>query len=128
MVSLDASFCIDALNGTGAANAKERELEASGARLCISVPAAMEVLVWGRRHGETAWKKTSELIDRLEVLDANLEVAQETSRLWLECEKRGATVPAIDLLIAATARVYHQSLVTRDSDFHRVAGLTIESY
>lgn len=127
-VCLDATYCIDFLQGRDAAIAKARDLEGVHANLAISVPAAMEVLLWGRRHGEKALRRTLDLIERVEILNANLEVAQEASRLGLECERRGAMVPNMDLLIAATARLHHKILVTRDSDFHRVAGLTLESY
>ena len=127
-VCLDATYCIDFLQGREAAIAKAHDLEGEHASLAIPVPAAMEVLLWGRRHGDKALRRTLDLIERVEVLDSTLEVAQEASRLGLECERRGAMVPNMDLLIAATARVHRKILVTRDSDFHRVAGLTLESY
>lgn len=127
-VGLDSTFCIDFLRGVQPAAEKAQEIEATGEHLSISVPVAMEILVWGRRHGEKALSGTIELLERVGVLDSTLEIAHEASRLRLECERRGGAVGAIDLLIAATARVHHQSLLTRDSDFHRVPGLTLLSY
>lgn len=125
---LDAPFCIDFLNGRPPAVQKAREMEGSQTSLSLAVPAAAEVLLWGRRHGEGAWRRTTDLVGRLEVVDATLEVAHEASRLGRECERRGGMVAMMDLLVAATARLQGRALVTRDSDFHRIPGLTIESY
>lgn len=127
-ICLDATYCIDFLQGRETAIAKAREWEGGQTRLAIPVPAVMEVLLWGRRHGEKALRCTLDLIERVEILDSNLEVAQEASRLGAECVRRGAIVPNMDLLIAATARLHRKTLITRDADFHRVVGVTLESY
>lgn len=127
-VCLDASYCLDFLRGLEAAVSKAHEWEDSATELFLPVPAALEVLLWGRRHGEHSLRLTGELLDRNEILDSTLEVANEAARLGNECARRGGTVPNMDLLIAATARLHRLPLVTRDSDFHRIAGLTIESY
>lgn len=61
----------------------------------------------------------------VEVVDVNLEIATECSRIWVALEQAGRPIPAFDMLIAATATVRGWPLWTRDAHFDRVHGLEL---
>jgi predicted nucleic acid-binding protein len=128
MKSVDASFCFDYLRGDGGAVSRGREFDQAGVQLTIAAPALMEVLLEAYRRGGRLWERVLDLTGRLEVLTVDASVADEAARLGADCVKRGASVPNTDLMIAACARLNHQALVTRDSDFQRISGMAIETY
>lgn len=73
---------------------------------------------------------------RVDVLCAALRIVPtderfplEYGRLFGELRRRGESISAMDLLIAAAARVEDARLVTRNvRDFERVPGLNVISY
>ena len=54
--------------------------------------------------------------------------ADHYARLKLACKAAGAALDENDLWIAATAAALGATLVTRDKDFTRVPGLTIDDW
>ena len=61
--------------------------------------------------------------DRILVLDADVFV--EWGRLCGVTEKKGRLLPVLDALMAAAAIVHHMTLVTRNEDDVRVAGVLL---
>ncbi|MBM4080516.1 MAG: type II toxin-antitoxin system VapC family toxin, partial [Planctomycetes bacterium] len=49
-------------------------------------------------------------------------------RIKRDCERKGVPLDENDLWIAATAMTLHAVLVTSDSDYGRVDGLTTEDW
>ena len=128
MRCLDSSFVVDLLAGQPAALRKAQELEASGVRLSITVPAMAEILMGAHFRGGTYLRKALELLAGLDVLPADGAVAAEAGELGAELLRRGRRAAAADLLIAATARLNGKILVTRDDAFSKVPGLAVETY
>jgi len=89
MRCLDASFVVDLLAGDPAAARKAAELEVSGERLSISVPAMAEVLMGAHFAGGGYLRKTLELMAGLEVLPADAAVGAEAGELGAELMRRG---------------------------------------
>lgn len=57
------------------------------------------------------------------------EIAQESSRLEAEAERRGKPIATNDLYIASTALKLELTLVTRNTrDFEKIPGLKLEDY
>ena len=74
-----------------------------------------------KRERLSRWVET-DLSERFDgrLLDLNLEVAAEWGSLLGEAEQRGERLPAIDAMLAATARVGGLAVATRnESDFAR---------
>jgi tRNA(fMet)-specific endonuclease VapC len=125
---LDSTFCIDFANGVPGALDKAEELTKLGERLSISAPALTEFLVGAFHHGGKRLAQALEFLSELEVLDVTEPISVEAARLGGECSRRGEMVGTIDLLIASTAKHHHAHLLSRDSDFSRIPGLTLETY
>ena len=62
------------------------------------------------------------------MLDVTGPISVDAARMGGECSRRGEAVGTLDLLIASTAKHHHAALLSRDSDFARIPGLTLETY
>ncbi len=128
MKCLDSTFCIDFANGVPEALAKAEELSAIGERLAIPAPALTEFLVGAFYQEGRRLAQALEFVSELEVLDVTEPISVDAARLGGECARRGEMVGTIDLLIASTAKHHHAHLLSRDKDFARIPGLTLETY
>lgn len=128
MKCLDSTFCIDFANGIPEALARAAELSDLGERLAIPAPALTEFLVGAFHQGGRRLSQALEFVSELEVLDVTETISVDAARLGGECSRRGEPVGTLDLLIASTAKHHHAHLISRDRDFARVPGLTLETY
>ena len=128
MMCLDSTFCIDLSSGVPEARAKAEELTRLGERLTIPAPALTEFLVGAFLQGGRRLRQAVDFVSALEVLEVTEPIAMDAARSGGECLRRGEPVGTIDLLIAATARHHHAHLLSRDKDFARIPGLTLETY
>ncbi|MCI4353003.1 MAG: type II toxin-antitoxin system VapC family toxin [Thermoplasmata archaeon] len=128
MKCLDSTFCIDLANGAPAAVLKAAELSKTGERLAIAAPALTEFLVGAFHQGGKRLEQALAYISELEVLDITEPISVDAARLGGECSRRGEAVGTLDLLIASAAKHHHAPLLSRDSDFGRIPGLTLETY
>lgn len=128
MRCVDTTFCVDLSKGAPAALARAKELDAKRERLAIPAPVLTEFLIGGFAKGGHRLQSALDLIARMEVLPVNEAIALEAARLGGQAIHEGHPIGTLDLLIAATARVHHFPIITRDRDFSTVPGLTIETY
>lgn len=128
MRCLDSSFIIDLVKGEEGAVTRARAFDDAGEKPTIAAPALAEVLQGAYFKGGEILAKTFELLASLDVLGVDERIAAEAGRIGAELLRRGATVPTVDLLIAATAKMSQQVLVTRDSAFQRIPDLAVETY
>jgi predicted nucleic acid-binding protein len=128
MVSLDATFLIDLLDGTAEAVQKAEELDSSDEPLEVTPPSAAEVLTGAYFAGGEYLSRTRDLLRGLTMLEFDGGACEEAGRIGADLMKRGQTVGWMDLLIAAVSKRHGRRLLTRDPDFSRIPGLVIESY
>lgn len=128
MKCVDAAFCIDLVNGSPRAVTKSHELAKSGERVAIAAPALTEFLIGAFHRGGRRLAQALELASALEVLDLTETICVDAARLGGECFRRGEAVGTIDLLVAATANHHHAQILSRDTDFARIPGVTLETY
>jgi len=125
---VDSAFCIDLVNGVPGAVTKSRELTESGERIGIPAPALTEFLVGAFHQGGRRLSQALSLVAELEVLEITESIAVEAARAGGECSHRGEMVGTMDLLVAATAKHHHAHILSRDTDFARIGGVTLETY
>jgi predicted nucleic acid-binding protein len=128
VVSLDSSFLIDFLRGEARAILRARELDRTGEVRYLTAPAASEVLLEAYRIGGGYLTRTSSLVGNLPLLPFDREAVHEAARLGSELSRRGTPIGQGDLFIAAISKRHGQHLLTRDTGFLQVPGLTVESY
>lgn len=103
----------------------------SSERVYISVLIASELLM-GVHRANTAERRQrrSTFVEAvnsgLGVLDFSIAVARVHAAIYAELSMKGQLIGAHDLIIAATCRCHHLSLLTENvSEFSRVAGLEV---
>lgn len=128
MRAVDSTLPIDVLKGIPQAVAKAKALRDAGEEVAIPVPALAEVLVGAHHTGGALLRETLALLEGMEVLPADVEIAHEAGRLGAEMVRRGERMSASDLLVAATCAHHGLILVTRDEAFTGVPGLAVERY
>lgn len=68
----------------------------------------------------------AEIERRFDIVDLDIDAALTYARLWADLERRGSMVPALDLLLAATAIARDWPIATLDvKDFGPIEGLEL---
>ena len=128
MYALDSSFLIDVIRAHPGASAKVRQMEAAGESAEVPAPALAETLLGANLGRANELRRTLELTASMQVAETDRAIAVEAGRLGAELLRRGTPMALPDLLIAATAKVRGQVLLSRDAGFARVPGLAVETY
>lgn len=125
-VLVDTSAWIDALRVDGDAAIREAvsRVTADGeAVLCDLV----RLELWNSARGRSEIRMLVDLEAELECLPTTEEVWQGAIELARACRRRGWTVPATDLLVAACAEHHAADLLHHDSHFDQIARATRKS-
>lgn len=115
-VLIDTSAWIEALRKKGdeKVRAKVQELLVSGeARVCE--PILLEL--FHGAQGKEEIKTIKELSSTIPLLSCNESVYSLSFDLAQKLRAKGVTVPAMDILIYATAKHYNTGLFHKDSDY-----------
>lgn len=127
---LDTSFLIDLLNGQEGAVEKAKELEANLVQQRLSAMTLFE-LYYGvaRASRSEAERETVEsVLASKPIHPADTAVMRKAGRLSGELANDGTPIGDGDVIIAATAQIVDEPVLTRnESDFERL-GVDIESY
>ena len=59
------------------------------------------------------------------ILNIDTEIAEEWGRIQITAEKAGTPMPAVDSLIAATAKVHHLTVLTRNTGDMEASGAAL---
>ncbi len=78
-----------------------------------------------RKHALTAWVQDFSDLFQEHTLPVSKTIALAWGELQAEAEKKGRPLPAIDSLLAATARVHGLTLVTRNNADMEAAGIPL---
>jgi tRNA(fMet)-specific endonuclease VapC len=125
------SFLVDtdtcSANLKGNSRVKNRFLQYTGG-IYIPTVTLGELYTWALRASASPKRLQSllEFLTDVTVLDLTQDVAQKFGEVRAGLFDRGLPVPALDLLIAATALVHNFTLVTHNTqDFINVPGLRL---
>jgi tRNA(fMet)-specific endonuclease VapC len=98
--------------------------------MCVSVITEAELLFGLARRPEAKKiaHEVNEFLSRVDVLPLESEVAASYASLRADLQSQGITLAPFDLLIAAHALSAKTVLVTNDSAFTRIPGLSVEDW
>lgn len=124
---LDTDWVISFLNGRPEAVELVRRLADAG--IAISVIAYGEVYegLLGSSSPAERRAQLDEFMVRVDSIAPNLDVARHYADIRLQLRQQGLLIPDNDMWIAATARGYDLTLVSRDDHFRRVPDLQLYS-
>lgn len=128
MQCVDTSFCIDLAKGDPPAIAVAEQLDSLQERIAIPAPALTEFLVGAFARGGKRLEAALRITSRMEVLPVSEAIALEAARIGGRAIQDGTPVGTLDLLVAATAKVHGLQILTRDTEFGSIPGLSIRTY
>lgn len=121
MIALvDTSAWIDFFRGEPVARACVDGLLNHG-EAGVCGPVLAEVL--SGTQDRFTWQRLSNLMSALPLLEPEPDAWQRVAELRFLLARKGAQAHLIDLMIAVTAADRRASLLTRDRDFERIAGV-----
>jgi tRNA(fMet)-specific endonuclease VapC len=107
-----------------------RFIQHSG-RLSIPTLVLAELYAWahGRDDPTSVLEKIRLLLEDVELLGFEQDSAERFGIIQTQLLRRGITVNAVDLMIAAVALVHDLTVVTHNTkDFHNIPGLRLEDW
>lgn len=125
---LESNFIIDLLNGKKNAIRVYDEIQNSPLAITSITSVALFEILRGKEKNQDKIKHFKDLRQRLEVLPFGEREAEEASAIEKAVHENGLTIPALDLLIGATAKSNDAILVSNDSDYERIDGLRLLKY
>jgi tRNA(fMet)-specific endonuclease VapC len=126
---LDTNILSDAIkNPTGRVANRMRRL--GDGEICTSIIVAAEIRFGiAKRGGRRLVERVTELFRTLAVAALEVPVDSVYAGLRADLERRGLTIGANDMLIAAHAMALDCTLVTaNDREFRRIDGLKVENW
>lgn len=125
---LDTTFLIDLLRGIPAAVQKSHRFKDAGEVLAVPAPCIAE-LVRGLAGTSRRSRGAAEaLLAQLDVGPLDSAAARRAGTVAAETARRGDEVSMVDCLVAGVVLEGDGTLVTRDADFGRMPGLSVETY
>lgn len=127
---LDTAFLIDLMNGDEAAVEKARELETTLVQQRVSAMTLFELTYGIARATDSAAERENveRVLTSKPIHPADTAVMRKAGRMSGELQNEGTPVGDGDVIIAATAEVVEEPVLTRNvEDFERL-GVTVERY
>lgn len=127
---LDTSFLIDLMNGDDSAVEKARELERDLVQQRLSAMTLFELSygIGRATQSETEREQVETVLSSKPIHPADTAVMRKAGRLAGELANEGAPVGDGDVIIAATAAVVDEPVLTRNIDDFERLGVDIETY
>lgn len=127
---LDTAFLIDLMNGDEAAVEKARELERNLVQQRVSAMTLFELTYGVARatDSDAEREKVERVLTSKPIHPADTAVMRKAGRMAGELQNEGTPVGDGDVIIAATAEVVEEPVLTRNvEDFERL-GVSVERY
>jgi len=132
---VDTSFVLDVISDVDAAVTKEQELEAESIPLVIPSMTVLELYIGVGKVANTYDERQAvdAVLGSYPVVDMTPSVSRRAGRLLGERlaeadEGDGPGIGKGDAVIAATALERDESVLTGDSHFAMISGVTVETY
>ena len=131
MVCLDTTFLVDLVRAKPEAERKLLHYLEGDERITTTPVNAAELFdgAYSTRSRRTEAERVGGLLEHLELLELSLAVCEKYGRLVNDLKAKGSPIGDLDTLVASTAIVHRQVLLTRNkAHFERVPGLVVETW
>lgn len=128
---LDTAFVVDLMAGDPGAVERAEALADGEEPEHIAAVTVFELYhgTWRRDYSEAERDRVTAVLDTKVVLPADGAVMAEAGKLHARLENEGRPIGVFDTMVAATARVADEPVLTRDEGhFERVDGVAVETY
>lgn len=130
MAVLDTDILVALLKGTPDATEKLRKLAEKSERVATTIITTYELLKGASISSKPQENlmKVKDAISSLQVLDLSLMACEEASKIYRDIRKTGSAIGEFDILIAAIARTYDETIITRDEHFKLIRGTKLTDW
>ena len=127
---LDTDILIALLKGETDANKAMQGLEEKSDRVATTIITAYELLkgAYLSSKPKDNLAEVQKLLSNIEVLDLTLQACEEASKIYRALRKAGYLTGEFDVLIAAIARTYDETIMTRDEHFAFIRGIKVTDW
>lgn len=126
---LDSTLINKLARGDPVAAETLEDLIDAGIPVAFSALTVFEVEVGLRGAAAQHRNRFENVVKRIDVLPLTHDVAHRAAAIQRDLYDRGDPIGVVDVLIAATALVRDEGVLTRNADeFRRVDGLPVETY
>lgn len=128
---LDSGIASDFINRRAGVYDRARQAVAKGSAIGIALPVLAELVAGIERSSsrDRNMKSLRSALSALKLWPFDLLAAFEYGRLYAELARVGRPIGVIDMMIAAVALTLGNcNVVSADSDFLAVPGLTVENW
>jgi tRNA(fMet)-specific endonuclease VapC len=127
---LDTDVLVALLKGALDATGTIRKLEEKGERIATTIITAYELLkgAYISSRPQENLMKVKDAISNLQVLDFSFNACEEASKIYRDLRKTGAIIGEFDILIAAIAKTYDETIITRDEHFKLIRGTKLAKW
>ena len=126
MACMDTNIVIDFLKGKTTVTDKISSLENEGYEFTISPITVYEVLFGSRFYNPKEISQVEQFFDSLTILDFNYECANVASIIHSTSMQAGRDIGVMDSLIAATAWIHDEQMLTNDNHFNIINSLGVK--
>ena len=127
---LDTDILIALLKGETDANKAMQGLEEKSDRVATTIITAYELLkgAYLSSKPKDNLAEVQKLLSNIEVLDLTLQACEEASIIYRDVKRAGCLTGEFDVLIAAIARTYNETIMTRDEHFALIRGMKVTNW
>jgi predicted nucleic acid-binding protein len=131
MVCLDTTFLVDLVRARPEAEKKLSYYLDSDERITTTRVNAAEFYdgAYSTKGRRTEAERVRRLLEHLELLEVSPGVCEKYGRLVNDLKAEGTPIGDLDTLIASTALLHRQILLTRNkAHFEKIPGLVVETW
>lgn len=130
MTVLDTSFLVDLIRKDPVTLHTIKEYEERDEDLCTTVINSLELIrgVYCSSQRDQNKREVNAILSALNVLNIDQEVQEIFGKISSDCFHEGCTIGDFDELIAAICISHNQRIITRNSHFNRIPGLSVIQY
>ena len=127
---LDTDILVALLKGKREANEAIQDLQEKDDEVSTTIISAYELLkgAYLSLKPKNNLAQVQELLSNIRVLDITLQTCEEASKIYQDLKKAGSLIGEFDVLIAAIAQTYDETIMTKDEHFNSIRGLKIANW
>ena len=126
---LDTTVIIDILREDSKTIDKIKEIQKSTAAILTTSITVFELWQGLEIKDSKKREKILNILQSIGLLSFDFNSAKEAGNIYRELRKKGITIDAEDTMIAGIAKIYNETLLTRNvKDFRRIENLKVEGY
>ena len=127
---LDTDILVALLKGKRDANEAMQSLQEKGDEISTTIISAYELLkgAYLSSKPKDNLAEVQELLSNIHVLDLTLQACEEASKIYQDLKQAGNLIGEFDVLIAAIARTYEGTIISRDEHFKFINGIKVTKW